>query len=221
MTSSADTSVWHVPVVHAITNDDKLLGPDFPAHAGDVMRALGARGAIHVRARWLPDRRLLDITHSLLAAARASGCLLVVNDRVDIALAGGADAVQLTSQSAGVGDVREMAPALRIGSSVHTPAEARDAGLFGADWCVAGHVFGSGSHADEPGRGMGFLRDCAEASDVPVIAIGGVSAGRVRDVIEAGAYGVASISGIWDAPNPGEAAGRYLSEYVAAAERRG
>lgn len=220
MTSSAETAVWHVPVVHAITNDDTLLSADFVRHAIDVVTALGARGAIHVRARWLTDRRLIEITRSLVDLAGESGCLVVVNDRADIALAGGANAVQLTSRSAGVSDVRGMAPSLRIGSSVHSAAEARDAGLFGADWCVAGHVFDSGSHEGEPGRGFGFVRACAGATEIPVIAIGGILPGHVSDLVAAGARGVASISGIWNDPNPGEAAGRYLSEYVAA-ERRG
>ena len=113
-----------------------------------------------------------------------------------------------------------MAPALRIGSSVHSPPEARDAGLFGADWCVAGHVFISASHEGEAGRGVGFVRACADATEIPVIAIGGVTPARIADLVEAGARGVASISGIWGAPNPGEAAARYLSGYVAA-ERSG
>ncbi|MGI8619172.1 MAG: thiamine phosphate synthase [Gemmatimonadaceae bacterium] len=220
MTSSAEPAVWHVPVVHAVTNDDKLLDSAFMRQATDVMTALGARGAIHVRARWLPDRQIVEITAAMVEAARKTGCAIVVNDRADIALAGGAAAVQLTSRSAGVSDVRGMAPSLRIGCSVHSAAAARDAGFFGADWCVAGHVFASGSHAGEPGRGLGFVRACADAAEVPVIGIGGVTPGRVRELVEAGARGVASISGIWDAPNPGEAAGRYLSEYVAA-ERRG
>ena len=220
MTSSAEGAVWHVPVVHAITNDDKLLGPDFTRHADEVMAALGKRGAIHVRTRWIPDRRLLAITEALLEAARPSGCTVVVNDRVDVALAAGAAAVQLTSRSAGIRDVRAIAPTLRIGASVHSEPAARDSAMFGADWCVAGHVFASGSHEGEPGRGAGFLADCARATDIPVIAIGGVTPARVREVFEAGARGVASISGIWDASNPGEAAARYLSEYVAA-ERRG
>ena len=220
MTSSAERAARHVPVVHAITNDDKLLGPEFARHAHDVMTALGERGAIHVRSRWLPDRQLLAITESLLEAGRPIGCTVVVNDRVDVALAAGAPAVQLTSRSAGIRDVRAVAPTLRIGASVHSEPEARDSGLFGADWCVAGHVFSSGSHEGEPGRGTGFLSACAMATDIPVIAIGGVTPARVREVFEAGARGVASISGIWDDPNPGEAAARYLSEYVAA-ERRG
>lgn len=220
MTSSADTSAWHVPVVHAVTNDDKVLGADFHRLALDVMTALGARGAIHVRARWLPDRHLFDITRRLVEAGRETECIVVVNDRVDVALAAGAVAVQLTSRSVGIPAAREMAPALRFGMSVHAPAEARDAGLLGADWCVAGHVFASGSHEGEPGRGTAFVRACAEATDVPVLAIGGVLPRHVSELVDAGAGGVASISGIWDAPNPGEAAGRYLSEYVAA-ERRG
>lgn len=220
MTSSADTTAGHVPVVHAITNDETLLGADFPERAHDVMTALGARGAIHVRARLLTDRRLLDITSALVESARDRGCVIVVNDRVDIALASEAHGVQLTSRSAGIRDVRGMAPSLHIGSSVHSPAEAGEAGLFGADWCVAGHVFTSGSHEGEPGRGIGFVRACAEATEIPVVAIGGVLPRHVQELVGAGARGVASISGIWKDPNPGKAAGRYLSEYVAA-ERRG
>jgi len=220
VTSSADARIRRAPVVHAVTNDEKLLDPAFLDHAGAVISALGERGAIHMRARWLPDRRLLEITRALVDRARDSQCTIVVNDRVDVALAGGAQAVQLTARSVGVSDARAMAPALLLGRSVHSAPEARDAGLFGADWCVAGHVFASGSHANEAGRGVGFLRECVEGTDIPVIAIGGVTPGRVRDVIEAGAHGVASISGIWDSPNPGEAAGRYLSEYVAAERRQ-
>ncbi len=220
MTSSTDAGVWRVPVVHAVTNDDILLRPEFLRTAADVMTALGARGAVHVRARWLTDRQAMEITSSLVDAARESGCLVVVNDRADVALAGRARAVQLTSRSAGVTDVRAIAPSLRIGSSVHSAAEARDAGLFGADWCVAGHVFATESHAGEPGRGVTLLRECAKATDIPVIAIGGVLPVHVEELVLAGAYGVASTSGIWGAPNAGDAASRYLSEY-AAAERRG
>lgn len=219
MTSSAESRAGALPVVHAITNDEKLLATGFRDQAGAVMEAVGSRGALHVRARWIDDRRLLEITLALMDAARRSGCMIVVNDRADVALAAGAHAVQLTSRSAGIRDVRELVGALRIGSSVHSPAEARDAGLFGADWCVAGHVFATGTHESEPARGVGFVRACAEATDIPVIAIGGVTPARIADLFEAGARGVAAISGIWDEPNPGEAAGRYLSEYVAA-ERR-
>ena len=209
-----------MPVVHAITDDRVLLGAEFDQRAFDVMEALGNRGALHVRARLLTDRRVLDITATLVEAARKTGCIVAVNDRADIALAAGAHAVQLTSRSAGVREVRGIAPALRIGSSVHSPAGARDAGLFGADWCVAGHVFASATHPDEPGRGLRFVRACAQATEIPVIAIGGVVPERVSDLVEAGARGVASIRGIWGAQNPGEAAARYLSKYVAA-ERRG
>lgn len=209
-----------MPVVHAITNDEKLLHPDFARAAAGVIAALGPRGAVHVRARWLTDRRLLEIAGALVEAARDSNCMIVVNDRIDVALAAGAHAVQLTSRSVGIREARSMAPSLRLGCSVHTPPDARDAGLSGADWCVAGHVFTTASHGSDSGRGIGFLKTCAAATDIPVIAIGGMTPARVREVFEAGARGVASISGIWDDPNPGEAAARYLSEYVAA-ERRG
>jgi thiazole tautomerase (transcriptional regulator TenI) len=81
-----------------------------------------------------------------------------------------------------------------IGESVHAVVRST------ADWVIAGHIFDTPSHAGEPSRGLAFLHQICRVSSVPVIAIGGITPRDIRAVREAGAYGVAVIRGIWDAP---------------------
>ena len=208
-----------VPVVHAVTTDAIVLAPDFPGHAAGVMRALGGRGALHLRAPHATARRLHELAAALAAEAGATGCLLVVNDRLDVALAGGARGVQLTGRSMAPADARAAAArcgaALAIGASVHDLAEARAAADAGADWVVAGHVFPTPSHAGAPGRGLVFLRAVVAAVSCPVIGIGGVLPRHLPLLRAAGAHGAAVIRGIWDAEHPERAAGDYLTAYDA------
>lgn len=220
-------AVFAVPVVHAVTTDDIAGAPDFPERARGVMRALGARGALHLRAPSLGGRALHALAASLAGAARESGCLLVVNDRLDVALAAGADGVQLTSRSLTAGDARlalrgaRAARPLRVGASVHAAEEARAAAAAGADWLVAGHVFATASHRGAPARGLGFLREVAAFGTCPVIGIGGVLPRHVPLLLAAGAHGAAAIRGIWDAVDAERAAGDYISSYDASIALRG
>ena len=209
-------------VVHAVTTDSIALAPDFPDRARDVMRALGGRGALHLRAPLVGGRRLHALAVALMDDARSSGCALVVNDRLDVALAAGAHGVQLTGRSMGPADARLAlertgAPGERmaLGASVHDLDEARAAAAAGADWLVAGHLFPTPSHAGAPGRGVIFLRTVAAAVPCPVIGIGGVLPRHVPLLLAAGAHGAAVIRGIWDAEHPERAASDYLTAYDA------
>jgi thiamine-phosphate diphosphorylase len=221
MGSRADAAA--VPVVHAVTTDALLLDPAFPAAAARVLRALGPRGAVHLRSGALSARQLLALAERLVPEARQSGALLVINDRLDVALAAGTSAVQLTSGSIAVADARglaaRLAPGLWLGASVHDPAAARRASEDGADWVVAGHVFATASHPGEPGRGVELVRACVAAGPLPVIAIGGVRPRDVAGLRRAGAAGVAAIRGIWGAALAGsdaeDAATDYLTAYDA------
>ena len=136
-----------LPVVHAVTNDEIMLRPGFLRKAMGIMRVLGDKGAIHVRSQLLDSPTLYSLTLAVLELSAQTRCWCIVNDRVDIALACGVQGVQLTHKSIAVPDVQTIAPALRIGASVHSAAEARDAEDAGADWCVAGHVFEGSSSA--------------------------------------------------------------------------
>jgi thiazole tautomerase (transcriptional regulator TenI) len=210
--TSAKASVDQLPVVHAVTNDEIMLRPGFLRKAMGVMRILEAKGAIHIRSQLLDTPTLYSITLALLELHEQTKCWCIVNDRVDVALACGAQAVQLTHKSIAVPDVQRIAPSLLIGASVHSPDEARDAEQAGADWCVAGHVFESPTHPGEPRRESNFIPDVVAAVKVPVIAIGGIRPEHVRSLVHRGAHGVAAIRGIWNDENSELAASRYLSQ---------
>jgi thiamine-phosphate diphosphorylase len=189
------------------------------------MWALGARGAVHLRAASITGRRLYDLAVELVPFQRTTGAWVVVNDRLDVALASEARGVQLTSRSLSLADALRairttslgtaVPPA--VGASIHNIDEARDAASqVGLAWLVAGHVFDTPSHDGEPGRGASFLREVCAAVSVPVIAIGGVQPEHVAGLLAQGAYGIAVIRGIWHADDAAAAAREYLSAYDAA-----
>jgi len=206
-----------LPVVHAVTSDEIVTRADFLDVACAVMSALGPRGALHLRAGRVTAARLQALAAGLEAAQAVTSAWLVVNDRLDLALASRARGAQLTSRSLRVADARRAAPALAIGASVHSLAEARAAAEEGATWLVAGHVFATATHPAEEGRGLPFVRTLAEAVAVPIVAIGGVKPEHCVALRQAGAYGLAVIRGIWDAANAERAASDYLSAYDDAA----
>ncbi len=204
-----------VPVVHAVTDDLILSRVGFLERARSVMVALRDRGAVHLRARNLPAARLYEIALALHPLQEATGCWIVCNDRLDVALAAGARGVQLTSRSMSMADARGVAPAMALGASVHARAEALIAERAGGDWVVAGNVFPTRSHAAAPGKGLLFLRGVAASTHLPCIGIGGIRPEQVGVMRAAGARGVAAISGIWGAQDADRAAMEYLSSYDA------
>jgi thiamine-phosphate pyrophosphorylase len=124
---------------------------------------------------------------------------------LDIALALSATGVQLTAASLSVADARRLGPHWWIGSSVHSLAEARGARDAAADYLLVGPVFATATHPDTPPLGLEAVREMV-ALGLPVIAIGGVTVDRVAAVRDAGAWGVAAIRALWDAPDPRAAA---------------
>ena len=202
----------HVPVIHAVTNDEIVLRADFLERARDVMRAGGARVAVHVRAPRLGGRELYHLACSIVQLQSETGAWAVVNDRADVALASGARGVQLTSRSMAVADVVAFAPDLWVGASVHSAPDAQSAKAGGARWIVAGHATGERS-AGEVDRGTGFIERLATDAAMPVIAIGGVRPENVSRLVAAGAYGVAVIRGVWNANDAGAAVIEYLSAH--------
>ena len=214
---SAAVAPSTLPVIHAVTSDEIVTRTDFIDVACAVMAALGTRGALHLRAGRITAARLQTLAGGLEAAQAVTGAWLVVNDRVDLALAARARGAQLTSRSLRVADARRAAPGLALGASVHSLDEARVAVSEGASWLVAGHVFATASHPGEEGRGLPFLRAVTQTVPIPVVAIGGVRPEHCRVLRESGAYGLAVIRGIWDAPNAERAASDYLSAYDDAA----
>lgn len=202
-----------VPRIHAVTDDLIIAHPDFTTRARGVMHALGPRGAVHLRSRWLTAAQVYAIALALGDAQESTGCWLVVNERLDVALAARTHGAQLTTKSLTVADARIVASELPLGASVHGALEALEAERDGADWVVAGHVFSTASHAGEPGRGAELVAAVVERTTLPCIAIGGIRPENVGTLRDAGAWGVAAITGIWGAASAEAAATDYLSHY--------
>jgi thiamine-phosphate pyrophosphorylase len=198
-----------LPVIHAVTTDEIISRPDFVERAGAMMQALGPRGAVQLRAPRTGGARLYEIGRRLEHFQRVTGAWLILTDRVDVALATEARAVQLTSRSMAVADALAVAPALAIGASAHSAAEARAANAAHATWLVVGQL----SDERRSVSGPRALRDIAAATGAPVIVIGGVTPGHVRGLRALGVYGVAAIRGIWAAESAEDAARAFLGAW--------
>jgi thiazole tautomerase (transcriptional regulator TenI) len=209
-TASAAPPTVHVPIVHAVTSDEIVARHDFLDVACGVMGMLGQRGALHLRAPRLEAAALLRLGEALAAAQSITGAWLVVNDRVDVALALQARGAQLTSRSLVTADARHAAPSLRLGASVHGVTDGVEAARAGADWLVVSHPFAPSTEVGGDSGGM-LVERLVAAVRTPLIAIGGVRPQHCRALRMAGVHGVAVIRGIWDAPNAERAASDYLS----------
>jgi thiamine-phosphate pyrophosphorylase len=165
---------------------------------------------VQVRESDLEAGALASLVSQLLAIARGTPTRIVVNDRVDVALAAGADGVHLRGDSIPVGAARQIAPAaFLIGRSVHGMEEAVAAA--DADYLIAGTVFPSASKAaGTPLLGIEGLKAVVRAVDRPVLAIGGISDERLQAVASAGAVGIAAI-GLFMAKADGHAGGGCLA----------
>src|SRR5437899_11785490 len=153
--------------------------------------------AVQLREKDLPGRPLLALAERLRAATARTGALLFVNDRLDVALAAGADGVQLGMGSVPVDVARRLLPAgTLIGVSTHAPGEAP----VGADFALFGPVWATPSKAGAQGEDR--LREAVRAAAIPVLATGGVTAERIAAARAAGAAGVAVIRAILAAPDP-------------------
>ncbi|HEU0051574.1 MAG TPA: thiamine phosphate synthase [Longimicrobium sp.] len=179
----------------------------------EVVRAAlrGGAPAIQLRAKEMGAREMTELARALIAETRTAGALLFVNDRVDVALAAGADGAHLGDDDLPLAAARRIAPpGFLLGMSADSPEGARAAERDGADYVGVGPVYGTASKADA-GDAIGTARiaEVAAAVRIPVVGIGGIAIGNARPVIEAGAAGVAVISAVVRAADP-EAATRAL-----------
>lgn len=165
----------------------------------------GGVTSIQLRAPGIPARDLLEIARSLRAVINPP-TLLIVNDRLDVALAVDADGVQLGERSLPVSVARALAPTLLIGASVHDLKSARSAECDGANYLIVGTMFPTGSHSGKVPEGLDLLRAVNAHVTLPLIGIGGITSDNVGDVIAAGGSGAAVISSIMTASDPAMAA---------------
>ncbi len=202
-----------IPRLHLVTDDGILARGDFISRAEELL-ALG-RGAIalHLRGPGTPGRALYELGAVLAARAAQSGSLLLVNDRLDVALALGIAGLHLGQRSVPVRVARAlMGPEAILGLSVHGAREAGGEASQGVDFLLAGTIFATAAHPEREPGGLERIREVRGVSRLPVLAIGGVTPARVGEVMGAGAHGVAVRGGVWEAGDPGRALGVYLKE---------
>ena len=201
-----------LPRLHAVTNDDVLHRSGWVEQAVAALEAGGPGIALHVRGGGTGARALLGLADRLLPHARRTGAALFVNDRVDVALTLPLDGVHLGRGSLAPGAVREVVgPRPWIGVSCHGPGEAAAAAADGADYAFVGSIFATASHPGLDGMGAAGLAEAVEAArSLPVVGIGGIGPDAARTLVDAGAYGVAAIRGVWNGADPASAVRQYL-----------
>lgn len=200
-----------LPRLHAITDERIARRADLQDIADELAKGGGSDLALHARGRELTGLEHYDLSGRLAVRLPAR---LFVNDRLDVALAVPCAGVQLGRGSLPVATARALNPLWWIGQSVHDLAEAEAARVSGADYLVVGPVFETASHPGRPALGLEKLSAIvAAAGELPVIAIGGITTERVRDVKSSGAYGVAAIRALWDDADPA-AATRRMREWM-------
>ena len=168
----------------------------------------GGITSLQLRAKRMEGRAMYDLAVQLRDRCRAAGALFIVNDRVDVAVAAGADGVHV-----GVHDLPLEATRRLLGRAMvlgYSPASMQDvlaASHGGADYVGLGPVYATGSKADaEPPIGLFRLAELAAAAGIPSVGIGGIGVANAGEVIRAGVDGVAVISAIQGAANPRQAA---------------
>ena len=199
-----------LPRLHAITDAEVLALPDLGVRAAAIAAA-GSAVALHARDHQAGGARLSQVAARFLTLARPPEASVLVNGHPDIALALGAHGVQLRSADLPPAEARREMPHGWIGSSVHSPEAAETAAKEGADFLLVGAIFPTASHPAGPAPGIQLIRDCVGLG-LPVIAI----SERPLEARDAGAYGVAAISGLWHSPDPAAAALAMLAPWLEA-----
>jgi thiamine-phosphate pyrophosphorylase len=188
----------------------------------ETVEAAIAGGAtmIQLRDPEAKTRPLVEEARAILALTRAADIPFIVNDRIDVALATGADGVHVGQADMTVADARKLiGPEPLLGLSITSEADLDVSDLDGVDYLGVGPVFQTSTKPDAaPPINVGGLEAIATRTRIPIVAIGGLHAGNAADAIAAGASGIAIVSAICAAPDP-EAATRELVEIVREARR--
>lgn len=201
-----------LPRLHAVTDPSVLALDDLGVRAAAIAAA-GPSVALHARDRQAGGARLAALAARLVSLAWPPEASVIVAGRSDVALAVGAQGVQLAAGDLGPADAREMLPHGWIGRSVHSADEAARAADEGADYVLAGNVFETASHPGRPAAGLELITAAARAG-IPVIAIGGITAANAAAVRDAGAWGVAAIRALWHAEDSAAATLALLEPWM-------
>ncbi|HLF76867.1 MAG TPA: thiamine phosphate synthase [Dehalococcoidia bacterium] len=194
----------HLPVLCLVVSKADAKDGDLEKLVSEAVA--GGVDMVQLRDHSLPAGELLELARNLKRITRGKA-LLVINDRVDVAEAAEADGVQIPENGLPTRTVRSiMGRYVVLGRSVHTVDAAHQAGSDGAEFVIAGTIYKSPSKPDVKPVGAGLIAGITKDSSLPVLAIGGVTADKVEELIQAGASGVAVVSAITKADDPKAAA---------------
>ena len=202
-----------------LATDRRICNSDFRDLEDRVARAAaGGVNLVQLREKDLAGGELLELALRIRKATHSSA-LLFINDRIDVAMACGADGVQLGEDAIPVSAARKLTgDTVLIGRSVHSLEGAVEAEAQGADFLIAGTIFSTASHPATETAGTDLLSRIAGASRLPFLGIGGINADNAVKVIGAGAHGVAVVSSILASEDPQQAA-REIKEAIDSAWR--
>ena len=209
------------PALCLVTDRSYSQGQPLPTKVAAAVE--GGVNVVQLREKDLPASELLALATAIRDVTldkKGEKALLLINDRVDIALASGADGVQLAEEALPVEAARRIAgQGLLIGRSVHSLQGAREAQDQGADFLVVGTIFDTGSKPGAQPAGLELLAQIGRSVSIPFLAIGGVNSSNVAQVMAQGASGAAVISAILD-PSDTRRAARELKEAMAVVTAR-
>lgn len=205
--------------LHIITDGQRQVDELRSIVAGAVQ---GGADAIQLRYKSAPALDLFQLGTAIHPLITAAGAQLLINDRVDVALALQAAGVHLAAKSLPVSAVhhllqREHMSGYLIGCSVHSVEEAIEAEQMGASYLTYGHIFSTNSKPGLPPRGVPALGQVVEAVQIPVLAIGGITHENIDQVLATGVAGIAVIGAVMADQDP-ERAARLLREKMDASE---
>lgn len=203
-------SIARAPFSLYLITGRKLAKGGLAAACAQALAGAGSdapRIAIQLREKDLTAREQLALARELRRICSAHRAPLLINDRIDIALACDADGVHLPADSFSVRDARELLGKSKlIGCSTHSIAEVEAANRAGANFVVFGPVFDPISkNAYGPATGVDALREACEASDIPVYALGGITPESIAELSDCEVAGVGVIGAVFGAPLPTDA----------------
>jgi thiamine-phosphate pyrophosphorylase len=200
------------PPLYAILDPEQTQGRATEIVLRELLQ--GGIELLQLRAKAMAAGDFLQLARATRALTRSSACGLIINDRLDIALASDADGVHLGQDDLPLHAARKLMGDSMIGVSTHEVEQAREAERGGADYIGFGPMFGTTTKATGySARGLEMLRRVRDAVKIPIVAIGGITETNVAEVWQAGADSAAIISDILGAPDIAAKIERILAHH--------
>jgi thiamine-phosphate pyrophosphorylase len=208
-----------LPPLYAILDPAQTKGRELHGVAHELLA--GGVKILQLRAKALSSREFLHLAGEIRIVTRTVNCQLIVNDRVDIALACDADGVHLGQEDIPLHAARKLLGEKIIGISTHNLVQAQDAERGGADYIGFGPMFGTTTkQTGYTARGLAMLGEVRQTVKLPIVAIGGITEANVDQVWQAGADSAAIISDILSADDIAAKIRRLLAAHLASRDQR-